>query len=172
MSAAQWRARDVSRRTALSQIQSAIVTYQGDYGKWPKQDDLSEWTGIHSIDEQLIQAWMSDIPSDPLKWQTFSWVTSNGEKISDFWYVIATRNGVQSGWFALMAKPEIAWSANRVICSNTGYITGGTDIIKDIHLCSSVEEVKDPNECSNPNSDTTTNECKWTLEQIRYVVVY
>lgn len=39
MQAAQGRARDVARKTALSQIQSAIVTYQGDYGKWPEQEN-------------------------------------------------------------------------------------------------------------------------------------
>ena len=38
MQSAQGRARDVSRKTALSQIQSAIVTYQTDHGDWPGID--------------------------------------------------------------------------------------------------------------------------------------
>jgi hypothetical protein len=38
MQSAQGRARDVSRKTALSQLQTAIVTYQSDYGKWPGMD--------------------------------------------------------------------------------------------------------------------------------------
>ena len=39
MQAAQGRARDVARKTALSQVQSAIVTYQGDHGRWPGMAD-------------------------------------------------------------------------------------------------------------------------------------
>ena len=39
MQAAQGRARDVARKTALSQIQSAIVTHQGDHGSWPGCDN-------------------------------------------------------------------------------------------------------------------------------------
>ena len=38
MQSAQGRARDVSRKTALSQIQSAIVTYQTDHGDWPQKE--------------------------------------------------------------------------------------------------------------------------------------
>ena len=169
MSAAQWRARDVSRKTALSQIQSAIVTYQWDYGSWPMQDSLSEWTGLMTIESELLKAWMSSVPGDPLNWVTFSWVVSNGSTVSDYGYVIAKRNWVQSWWFALMAKTEVAWSANWVVCGNADLLTGGRDLVKDTHLCSKVMEGI---ACSNPNVDGESNICTWTLEQMRYIVIY
>ena len=60
MQAAQGRARDVARKTALSQIQSAIVTHQGDHGSWPGCDGdtcpAGNGTGISSINDELINA--------------------------------------------------------------------------------------------------------------------
>lgn len=165
MQAAQWRARDVSRKTALSQIQSAIVTYQGDYGKWPGQDNVSNWTGIKVIENELVKAWMVEVPYDPLRGTSFSWVGSSD--VTDYGYVIAKRNSVTSGWFALMAKTEVAWWSNWVVCDEGDTITWWTDL-KDIHLCTNVVESWS---CSNPNTENNTG-CYWSLWEMRYVLLY
>ena len=74
MQAAQWRARDVSRKTALSQVQTAIVTYQWD--KWYRpwmwsgehvwSEGATGWVGIDQISGQLLVAWMNSLPTDPI----------------------------------------------------------------------------------------------------------
>jgi competence protein ComGC len=38
---AQGMARDTARKTALSNIQAAIVAYQGQMGRWPLSDNSS-----------------------------------------------------------------------------------------------------------------------------------
>ncbi len=168
MQAAQGRARDVSRKTALSQIQSAIVTYQGDHGEWPLQKEIgSNWTGIKAIETQLIQAWMTEVPHDPLNGTQFSWVRDDGTNVTDFGYVVAKRNSVTSGWFALMAKTEVAWGSNWVICDNGDFITGGTDL-RDVHPCSNVVE---SGSCSNPNAENNSG-CYGSLWEMRYIVLY
>ena len=170
MQAAQWRARDVARKTALSHMQSAIVTYQGDHGKWPKQDEVTDWTGIKAIEKELIQAWMTEVPSDPLNGTTFTWIGSDGNEISDFGYVVAKRNSVRSGWFALMAKTEVAWWSNWVVCGPTDAITWGTDL-REVHPCSNVVE-SDDGSCSNPHTSGANSICTWNLWDMRYIVLY
>ena len=62
MQAAQGRARDVARKTALSQVQSAIVTYQGDHGEWPRSGSVDTSNSqnpaesLKSIETQLLGA--------------------------------------------------------------------------------------------------------------------
>lgn len=170
MNAAQWRARDVSRKTALSQIQSAIVTYQWDYGKWPWTWSWSVPTSPDSISvanirDKLINAWMTDVPSDPLSSEvTGLW---NGSASWEYLYMVSTRNGTSNAWFILMAKTEVAWGSNRVVCG-TG-ISQWTDLAT-IHPCSSIEKT---DACYNPNSDSGENECTYNAEsQLRYIVLY
>ncbi len=169
MQAAQWRARDVSRKTALSQIQSAIVTYQWDFWKWPKQDEVGNGTGIKAIETELIQAWMNEVPSDPLKGTTFSWAGTAGTTVTDYGYVVAKRNSVQSGWFALMAKTEVAWWSNWVVCDDGDVITWGTDL-RDIHPCTNVTETGAAG-CTNANVENNTG-CAGSLGQMRYIILY
>ena len=169
MSAAQWRARDVSRKTALSQIQSAIVTYQWDFWSRPGQDDARwAWTGVAALESELLGAWMTEVPKDPLN-STFSWIWTS--TVKDYGYVVAKRNSVYSGWFALMAKTEVAWSSNWVVCTGgTGQIKSDTDL-KDIHPCSSVIETG-AGGCTNPNAANADNKCYGTLEEMRYIILY
>ena len=112
---------------------------------------------------------MTEVPYDPLRGTTFSWVGNN--TVSDYGYVVAKRNSVTSGWFALMAKTEVAWWSNWVVCSGPQTITGWTDLGK-IHPCSSVVEVDDESKCANPNSTWSNSVCSWTLWQMRYILLY
>lgn len=200
MQAAQWRARDVSRKTALSQVQSAIVVYQWDHWEWPLEKvgdvycteaDIADesnttchgkttetvkesgksatnWIGISSISTQLKEAWMSSIPYDPLKSKvTWLWAYE-GSDDGDYGYIVATRNWTPNWWFALMAKTEVVWGSNRVVCSgdsNNGKISNSTDLSTDVVMCSDIKE----GECSN---DMKGN-CKYKNDsELRYLVIY
>ena len=184
MQAAQWRARDVSRKTALSQIQSAIVTAQWDKWKWPWVCDeirtsecATGWIGISAISWDLTRAWMNSVPVDPLKskvkwaWQ-FQWNTW-----WDYWYIVATRNWSKNWWFALMAKTEVQWWSNWVVCDTSsctadgwenGCITWGTDIAK-IKLCETLSGGTTDSTCSN---DYKGNCVYQKDSELRYLVVY
>ena len=71
MQAAQWRARDVSRKTALSQIQTAIVTYQWDKWDWPAILSWAKtWMAVTGITKELVTAWMNSVPSDTISSNT------------------------------------------------------------------------------------------------------
>jgi hypothetical protein len=171
MQAAQGRARDVARKTALSQIQSAIVTHQWDHGAWPKQSEAKAWISVDNIKTDLINAWMSDVPKDPLNEATVSGLWENTFGSWQFAYMVSTRNWSDNAWFVLMAKTEVAWWSNRVVCSAwSGKIASGQDLAK-IHPCPSVEKGSSDTDCSNPNDGTTT--CKYGKEdELRYIVLY
>ena len=175
MQAAQWRARDVSRKTALSQIQTAIVTYQWDNWRWPQLTWWLAWTGVQSISEELRSAWMNSIPDDPIK-SKFQWLWSNSVTFDwQYWYLVATRNWVPEWWFALMAKTEVEWWSNWVVCSGASWTPGtgqwwinsGVDLTK-LTLCEHFEHTWADNTCV---SNTWT--CKYADESmLRYIVIY
>ena len=178
MQAAQGRARDVSRKTALSQIQSAIVVYQWDYWKWPgdgswDKKGINTWIWISAISGELQRAWMTSIPVDPLKAKDWSWLDGFDGTWWDYGYLVTKRNSVNKWWFVLMAKVEVPWSANRVVCkgqSGTGkwYIKSGTDIAKEIKLCASIEH-----DAISGNCTVASDPCKYTSEdELRYAIFY
>ena len=169
MSAAQGRARDVSRKTALSQLQSAIVSYQGDKWAWPQLSWAKEWMGIDpstsggTIWYDLLSAWMSSIPTDPLSSSEFSWLNSKTIEWGQYGYMVVTKNGAADAWFVLMARAEMEWWANWVVCNATdGMFTWGTDISK-ISTCSKVTKgsMCDKSKCEYLNDD-----------ELRYVVFF
>ncbi len=172
MQAAQWRARDVARKTALSQVQSAIVTSQWDKWERPWQKTLGATGGIglSVISEELKTAWMNSVPVDPLK-SSVSGIWGKTITWGDYAYIVTKRNWTTNWWFALMAKTEVEWWSNRVVCSGwAGQITGGTDIAK-ITLCDNVVKTwsASDNKCSNNYSWT----CMYSVDsELRYLVVY
>ena len=172
MQAAQWRARDVSRKTALSQIQSAIVVSQWDKWEWPGWSWATNWIAIGAIKEELLAAWMNSIPVDPLKNKvTWLW-TFSGTDAGDYWYIVTTRNGSAKWWFVLMAKTEVEWWSNWVLCDSAidlnWWKISSADDIKNIHLCQTVSKVTSWHTCT-----TNTEECYYSTEdQLRYIVVY
>ena len=183
MQAAQGRARDVARKTALSQIQSAIVTHQGDHGSWPGCDNNGtcpawEGTGVSAISKELIQAWMTDIPTDQLQWNDFKWLwtTSVEAKNWDYLYLVWTRNGTKKWGFILMAKTEVPGWSNWVVCDSTWYINSGHDLWR-ITPCTSLTKTASWTWCSNSGVWVTEkpneNACTYgELSQLRYIVLY
>lgn len=183
MSAAQGRARDVARKNDLAQLQSAIVTSQQDKGRWPGMDldddkKPTEAIAIKEIRSLLETAGMNSVPSDPLGSNVVSWLWSSDKTIPDweYGYMVAARNGTDEAWFVLMAKTEVEWWSNRVVCTGDdvtvmdGYgdwfINKGSDLWT-LQLCTSLTKTTDKN-CWN-----TGGTCYYSEDwQLRYVLLY
>ena len=185
--AAQWRAKDVARKNDLAQIQTAIIVSQQDRGAFPGTNgNPANWgltwaenrMKINDITDNLYKAWMSSIPRDPINTSLVYWLwelygtksrAKNNWAVWDYIYVVSKRNWVNNAWFVLMAKTEVEWWSNWVVCKNAawvdaGYITNDTDIAK-IKRCSSFTKW---NICSS-NSDI----CSYTDEdELRYILIY
>lgn len=175
MQAAQWRARDVARKTALSQIQSAIVVSQWDKWRWPgcTNTGCKDYAiPVSEIEEDLRRAWMNGIPKDPLRNSSFSWLNwFTGTTDWDYAYMVARRNGSDNWGFVLMAKTEVEWGSNWVICSGSSDLSGGiiksTDDLKNITLCETV--TYDPDQ----TCQTNTWDCYAKSEaDLRYILMY
>jgi len=173
MQSAQDRARDVARKVDLSQIQTAIVTSQWDKWMWPGMDKgAARWATISSIEKELQEAWMSSVPKDPNNYNINYWLWKNYKNDSvmgEYLYLVTKRNWVQNGWFVLMAKTEVEWWSNRVVCKdgmwlNKWYIVNETDIAK-IQLCSTVSKW---DSCGiNEGVCTYTDD-----DELRYILMY
>ena len=171
MQSTQWRARDVARKTALSQLQSAIVTWQWDKWNWPGLDKgATKWLPVSKIEKEIKEAWMYSVPTDPIEYNINYWLWENYAKNIAEWeylYLVTKRNWTQNGWFILMANTEVEWSSNWVVCKNKSwlenwYITNDTDM-KDINLCQRLTKWES---CSAKNC-TYTND-----DELRYIVMY
>lgn len=166
MQSAQGRARDVARKTALSQLQTAIVTYQSDYGKWPGMDRAKNWIPVSEIQSELISAGMSDVPRDPLRDVKLTWLWSyQGDGEGNYAYIVSKRNGIDNWWFVLMAKTEVPWSSNWVVCDDGGWKINTETDLSNITLCNTVVEW---NYCSNSNWH-----CTYSSEgELRYILTF
>ena len=163
---AQRRARDVARKNDLSQVQTAIVTYQQDEWVWPGMDKwATKGIWISKIEKELMYAWMASIPTDPLKDNKVTWLWDGWT--TEYQYLVAKRYWTSNGWFILMAKTENEWWSNWVVCENKSwlenwYITNDTDL-RYVTPCS---DVKEGNSCS-AKACTYTNK-----DQLRYILIY
>ena len=195
MQSAQWRARDVARKNDLSQIQTAIITSQSDRGARPgmtsntaKDANGTEiaWdvanTGlvVSKMAKNLQDAWMTQVPKDPNSsndnyglWDLSTAATESN--FGEYLYLVWKRNWVDNAWFALMAKTEVEWSSNWVVCSagtNAGKLSGwkitSADDLAHITLCSSVTQDSTANNCVS-----NTRECKYSeTAELRYILLY
>ena len=193
MQAAQWRARDVSRKTALSQIQSAIVVSQWDKWAWPGMPKNNEgvpewklatgWLNIEDIEKSLSAAWLNWIPEDPLK-SKIRWLWEEGGTWQ-YRYMVLPRNGTPAWWFILMAKTEVEWWSNWVYCEKTdgsapsdltwwfikyeaANIADLTDLTK-IVPCVSISEKQEGESCGRQPDGT----CRYENDgQLRYIITY
>ena len=187
MQSAQWRARDVARKNDLSQIQTAIITSQQDKWKWPELTDTGARAGMAiswDIVVSLQNAWMTQVPTDPNGSNSFEglWATT----VSDwkYWYMVTTRNSVADGWFVLMAKTEVEWSSNWIVCGSQSEHEAGSDAgktslqtywifnvwvdLKHVVTCSEFDKKTDGS-CQMDGSW----KCTYTDEEsLRYILVY
>ena len=183
MQSAQWRARDVARKNDLAQIQTAIITSQQDKWFWPGGTAAESWMAIAwDLATALQDAWMTQVPTDPNKSNVVKWL--NGQPLADwtYGYMVTTRNSLKNGWFILMAKTEVEWSSNWLVCDAasgttdenklTKYwiFTKGIDL-KNVQTCSSFKKV-----AAGTSGDTcymSGGECHYTDQwQLAYILVY
>ena len=183
MQSAQGRARDVARKNDLSQIQTAIITYQQDKWKWPELTSAEEGMAISwTIVQNLKDAWMSQVPTDPNGSNVVSWLwvdSSSKPKDLDAWaygYMVTYRNSIADAGFVLMARTEVEWSSNWLVCDSTKrtYSTYTwhwnilkTNDLKDIQLCSEFKKSTD-GKCGMLNWVCTYTDSS----EFRYILVY
>ena len=183
MQSAQGRARDVARKNDLSQIQTAIITSQQDRRNWPGVDSAIKWMEVSTIEGDLKNAWMSQVPMDPNKSNAFSGLDDQNVDEWNYWYMVTTRNSVDRWWFVLMAKTEVEGSSNWIVCGTTkptaatqpakqAALTGQWWFIewvdlKDVQLCSEFDK--------QPNGTCWMNNWKCTYKDeasLRYILIY
>lgn len=165
MQSAQWRARDVARKNDLSQIQTAIVTSWNDTWNWPEVNSAKKWIPVSNIKSNLLYAWMTAVPTDPSSLVKNSWLW-NATANWDYLYMVSKRNGIDNWWFVLMAKTEVEWSSNWVVCndSNEWHIASQTDL-SNVTLCSTISKW---DSCSNSNGYCTYSDD----DELRYILLY
>ena len=191
MQSAQWRARDVARKNDLAQIQTAIITSQQDRGAFPgmANNEAKTWnssTGktwanngmvVDVMAYNLQTAGMSSVPADPngsnVNYWLWNFTASSGTSNWRYIYLVAKRNWVNNAWFALMAKTEVEWWSNWVVCgsggssNNSGYITWGTDLAK-LTLCKKVSKAGDGEGCKSNAENCLYND----TAELRYLLLY
>jgi len=191
MQTAQGRARDVARKNDLSQIQTAIITSQQDRWEWPETATANAGTAVAgTVAEKLQNAWMTQVPEDPNGDNQVTGLWSTAITAWKYGYMVTKRNSIQDWWFILMARTEVAWSSNWVVCPSEGdgacsaadeegydanakdmrtcwRIAGANGVdLKDIVLCTKFEK------WSTCSMDKAW-QCNYTDEgQLRYVLIY
>ena len=164
---ANQKAKDVARKNDLSQIQTAIITFQQDRRQRPGMNTATEGMPVSDIKDELKEIWMSIIPTDPIKNNKVIWLGSTEITEWEYPYLVIKRKWTNNWWFVLMAKTESEWESNWIVCENNSwlnnwYITNDIEL-NDIKLC---EKVTKWNSCS-------VNDCTYTNEnELRYIVMY
>lgn len=167
LNSARGRANDVARKADLNQVATALITYQLDTGKFPTTGGT-----IDNIEKELRDWWMTSIPKDPANNVTFSGIDGIEIWLQSPYYLYTPikKNWILNGWFILMAQMESHWQANFIFCQDTQKIWPDSNY-DQIHLCSSIIEDKNENECQLANEDNW--ECiYYDQSQLRYIYKY
>ena len=192
MQSAQWRARDVARKNDLSQIQTAVITSQSDRGARPGMEGnlakdaegtettwnaANNWFAVSTMAKNLQDAWMTQVPKDP-NGSNDNFGLGGTASLWNEWeyiYLVWKRNWVDNAWFALMAKTEVEWSSNWVVCAagaNADKLSGwkitSTDDLAHITLCSTITQSTDTTKCVSNTRDCIYNE----TADLRYILLY
>ena len=195
MQSAQGRARDVARKNDLAQIQTAIITSQQDKWEWPQQTTAAAGIPVEwDLAGDLEDSWMTQVPSDPNGDSTFSGIWAGGNttwKEGKYGYMVLKRNSIPNWWFVLMARTEVEWSSNWVVCDATSW--GGTcteksdgasssDSMQNCGIFDSSKDLKDVVLCTKfTKSPSWTQKCgnDWAWNcyyddevSLRYILVY
>ena len=126
---AQASARDTARKSDLSQLGTALVSYVNNRGELPlgagttKADTkMIPGSEIEKSLKDVVD--LSSLPVDPNKGNTFKGAgadISNGQ----YGYAVMTKNSITKGGFLLMARTETEWGSNWIVLKDAG-----TDINK------------------------------------------
>ena len=167
MQSAQWRARDVARKNDLSQLQAAIVTSYQDKWDRPWLDaGAANWIDVSVIETQILAAWMNGVPQDPLKDVTVKWLWG------EWWewqyrYMVIDSYWSENWAFVLMAKTEVEWWSNWVVCEDDTWSINAGDDINDLKPCATLTKNPDGSCTNNRNCDNCVYKNEWEL---RYVL--
>jgi hypothetical protein len=138
-------------------------------------DEANNWLAISGIAQQLLDAGMSEVPSDPngSNDNYWLWTTATNWNVWQYLYMVWKRNWVDNAWFVLMAKTEVEWSSNWVTCKNvsgTGgwYLTSDDDLAW-VQLCKTVSKVDSTNTACVSNTDDCYYE---EAAELRYILLY
>jgi len=187
MQSAQWRARDVARKNDLSQIQTAIITSQQDKWEWPQQTAAAAGIAVDgSLETDLQNAWMTQVPADPNGDNTFTGLWAWGSTAWKYGYMVTKRNSIANWWFVLMARTEVEWSSNWVVCDATSgawacNVKTDPDSLENCWIFTSASDLKNVTLCSKFTKSTGSTykcgndegECYYDDEaQLRYILVY
>ena len=193
MQSAQWRARDVARKNDLSQIQTAIITSQQDKWKWPQLETANSGMAIGSdsstytyhtdsakLAQDLQDAWMTQVPTDPNGSNQVSGLWATAIEAWKYGYMVTKRNSVANWWFVLMAKTEVEWSSNWLVCDtcsgtnpdalkNCWKFTDKDVDLKNVVTCSSFTKGDTNKTCQMDGDGNCFYTDEWSL---RYILVY
>lgn len=167
---AQDLARDTARQTALSQLQTAIMSYRSLKGKWPSMES----TGTSSLTWLVSKWFLTELPLDPIE-LAYTWRVWDSDPVvsvntgRDFLYFVVKKNNQNSGAIVLATRVETDSRANYVSATDNGIQISGD--FKNIFPCKSVE-VNSEN-FSWPYTWWKDLECKaQNSAQLRYILKF
>lgn len=178
---AQSAARDSARRSDLSQLWSAILSYYNNRGEYPWLDkDSAEYTtwGTGMIPANLIKeklmevVELSSLPTDPNRSNYISFdeapegsVFKDQDEIGSgqYGYIRMMKNTIRDGWYLLMARTETEWWSNFL-----STIKVDKDL-KNFGICTAFEYDEDATPSESASGGVCTYKTKWEL---RYVYVF
>ena len=117
---------------------------------------------------------MTQVPKDP-NWSNEVWgLWAANTWVWAYIYLVTARNSVPDAWFALMAKTEVEWWSNWLVCWEDStkwiaswWITKWQDL-KAITTCTKFTKVDSTVGCAINSWD-----CKYTdISELRYLLVY
>lgn len=165
---AQGMARDTSRQTGVSQLQTAIVAYQSLNGKRPGSGDGSSTNDL--LDHLVTQNIMSALPTDPNLENIFTGIDNKVISGGGYSYGIFTKNSINRGGIVLMAKTETAGKSNWVWNwqANSGQLLPASRDMSTIYPCAQVS-LGSPYKPSTGANQACVAE---NTSQLYYIVLY
>ena len=169
LSGAQDIARDTARGVALSQIQTAIMSYRSLHGKWPTND--ATWTKNLTI--LVRDNLLTEVPGDPYVDLSLANAITGVDISWDFIYYPVKKNGKGTGAIVLAAKTETPGKSNYVSTDDNNLDIN--DDYRNIFPCKQVE--LDENNTDWPygiNQTETWNETcvAKSSDQLRYILKF
>ena len=175
LSGAQDIARDTARGVAISQIQTAIMSYRSLHGKWPS--DTS--TGTKNLTILVKDNLLTEVPWDPYVDLDLPEAFNSWWDIPiswDFLYILRKKNGKTNGAVVLAAKTETPGKSNYV--SKDENKLDLQEDYRNIFPCKEVELKEDATteEAAKiwfANTETWDNKCyAKNSEQLRYILKF
>lgn len=157
LTSARGRANDTARKADLQQVAAALVAYQIDHGSFP-----STAGALSGINNELIAAGLSSVPTDPISSRVFSgivWIVAG-----QYWYTPISKWSIPNNGFVLMAGTETEWWSNWVSDGTVGVINSSMTF-ESIYTCKTFTQ------WSIDNTSWACTYTQWT-DVLRYIYVY